>query len=34
VGPPARQERAQADDELVAEIRAINAEHEGRYWLV
>ena len=28
---PARQEREQADDALVAEIRAIHGEHQGRY---
>jgi transposase InsO family protein len=28
---PARQERAEADEELVAEIRAVHAQHQGRY---
>ena len=28
---PARQQRAQAEDDLVGEIRAIHAQHQGRY---
>jgi transposase InsO family protein len=28
---PARQERAQAEEDLLAEIRAIHAQHHGRY---
>jgi hypothetical protein len=30
-GEPARQERERAEDELVEHIRAIHAEHRGRY---